>query len=161
MNIKVYVLLLTALLSLQARANGAIVVRPNEINSLCRDSNLVVAIKPLAQATRSRTHLVKANTNSKGLCEAARKYLQFDKPTRVSFTTRVDKVDYLVKANPCFPTTMETCSAIYRKAMLETIKVEVNALELSNRVEIPGTQQDHLVQWDPQFCPPYYPDCDL
>lgn len=161
MKIKVLFLLLTSLLSHQAVANGMIVVRPNEINSSCRDSNLVVAIKPLTQATRSRTHIVTANTQNLGLCEAARKYLQFDKPIRASFATRVDKVDYLVKANPCFPTTMETCSAIYREAMLETIKVKVNALELSNRVEIPGTQRDHLVQWDPQFCPPYYPDCDL
>lgn len=161
MNFKVIVLLSNVLLSLQAGANGMIIVNPNEINSLCQNSNLVVAIKPLTQATRSRTHIVKAYTQNKGLCEAAKNYLQFDKPIRISFTTRVDKIDYLVKTNPCFPTTMETCSAIYREAMVETIKVKVNALELSNRVEIPGTQRDHLVQWDPQFCPPYYPDCDL
>lgn len=161
MNFKDHVLLLTVLLSLQAGANGMIVVRPNEINSFCRDSKLFVAIKPLTQATRSRTHIVTTNTQNLGLREAARNCLQFEKPIMASFATSVDKVDYLVKANPCFPTTIETCSAIYREAMLETIKVKVNALELSNRVEIPGTQRDHLVQWDPQFCPPYYPDCDL
>lgn len=161
MFFKVLILLSTSLLSLQAGANGMFVVRPNEINSLCNDSDLAVTISPLTQVTRSRTHLVKANTGSKGLCEAGRQYLQFSKPITVSFTVRVDKADYLVKANPCYPTTMQICSAIYREVMVETIMVKVKALELSNRVEIPGTQRDRLVQWDSQYCPPFHPDCDL
>ena len=155
------VLLGTTLSFSAASADGSLVVQPHEIKSMCRDLDLVVAIDPLIRATRSRTQLVKVGTGSEGMCSAGRQYVQFTKPTAITFATRIDKVDYLVKANPCIPATMQTCSAVYREALVETVKVKIKDLELTSKVEVPGTQRDHLVQWGAQFCPPYRPDCDL
>lgn len=56
---------------------------------------------------------------------------------------------------------MNVCRAFYRKALLETIEVSLKGIRLTNQVEVPGSQEEYILEWDPQDCPPYTPDCDL
>lgn len=160
MNKLFCMIIFKATLCIGAGLADAIYVNPEDVISTCENETLFVSIKPLEKITRSRTNLVKTETSSNGLCLAAKQYLQLQTPIAITVSSFVENVDYLLKLNPC-KASMKTCSAIYRKAVRETIRVDLNEIELTNRVEVPDTYEDRLVEWASDVCPPYQPDCDL
>lgn len=136
------------------------IIRPNEIKISCDRSRLTARIEALSTLTESKTHLVSALAGGEGFCAAALEYLKIDQPTTAVFDSHIREVDDPINILPCY-TSMSKCSAIYRYSKLEILKVFFKNIVLLNEVEIPGSQKEHLVEWDSRICPPFRPDCDL
>lgn len=156
---KIFTHLASLLIFIQAHA-ASFTVLPNEIQSGCRSNTLYAEIGKLENFTYSRTKLVEVETNSFGICHAAKQALGSQAPMKVEVKSELQSLDSLVRIDYC-NSGMEKCTALYRKSVLENIEVRINQIVLYKKTEVPGSREDYIVEWDPKYCPPYAPDCDL
>lgn len=160
LSLKILIQLAFAFVFTKAFAKASFTALPHEIKAVCKANTLIAEIEKLKNFTYSKTKVVEVETNSIGICEAANKALFTQTPVLVEVQSELQNQNSLVKVNYC-NSDMETCSALYRKSVLEAVEVRINQIVLYSQAEVPGSAEEYLIEWDSEHCPPYAPNCDL
>lgn len=151
---------LVTLFTISARADISFYMKTDELKLECHSSGLTAKIEKLKDYSYSKATEVSVNITPAGMCEIIKKHLQSISSFEVNVKSTLQNEEDIVKVNYC-DSSMETCSAIYQKSVLEKIEVKIEELIFYNKKTVPGSQRSHVVEWDSRSCPPIDPACDL
>lgn len=135
----------------------ALEFKAKEVALSCNDKVLRVKIKSLSRYTQSKLNEVLFESQSSAVCIAVLNHLKAKDHLRGGLTTSIHNVRYY-ENEIC---NEDVCSAVRKSYDLESVTLSLEGISFKARAAVPGTLRIGTEEWNPRWCPPYAPDCDL